>query len=232
MPLNSLPLKYLLKLVPILTCLFGNDDSGWATFCYWETKCHFCFNCNNLQTSQITWAFQRGTVYFCTSRGYKVIDQKRVIDPTRIWTQTCRRQRISLCKMLLERSHHSRKVKYKLVQTLIENPPLKYPPLKYQSLKYPPLKYLPLKYPPLKYPPLKYPPLKYQLLRYCKCIQNTSSKLQILCKYTSISTTRNSYIILLICTIIQVVHILATITSFNKITSFGIVYGKQGLLYG
>ena len=197
--------------MPILTCLFGNDDSGWATFCYWETKCHFCFSCNILQTSQITWAFQIGTVYFCTSRGYKVIDQKRVIDPTRIWTQTCRRQRSSLCKMLLERSHHSRKVKYKLVQTLIENPPLKYPPLKYQSLKY--------------------PPLKYQLLRYCKSIQNTSSKLQILCKYTSISTTRNSYIILGICTIIQVVHILATITSFNKITSFGIVYGKQGLLY-
>ena len=110
---------------------------------------------------------------------------------------------------------------------LIENPPLKYPPLKYQSLKYPPLKYL-----PLKYPPLKYLPLKYQLLRYCKCIQNTSSKLQILCKYTSISTTRNSYIILLICTKIQVVHIFAAITSFNKITSFGIVYGKQGLLYG
>ena len=136
--------------------------------------------------------------------------------------QTCRRQRISLCKMLLERSHHSRKVKYKLVQTLIENP----------TLKYPPLKYLPTKYPPLKYPPLKYPPLKYQLLRYCKCIQNTSSKLQILCICTSISTTRNSYIILVICTIIQVVHILATITSFNKITSFGIVYGKQGLLYG
>ena len=99
-------------------------------------------------------------------------------------------------------------------------------------LKFLLLKYLPLKYPPLKYPPLKYPPLKYQLLRYCKSIQNISSKLQILCKYTSISTTRNSYIILLICTIIQVVHILATITSFNKITSFGIVYGKQGLLYG
>ena len=105
--------------MPILTCLFGNDDSGWATFCYWETKCHFCFNCNNLQTSQITWAFQIGTVYFCTSRGYKVIDQKRVINPTRIWTQTCRRQRISSCKMLVERSHHSQKVKYKLVQTLV-----------------------------------------------------------------------------------------------------------------
>ena len=128
--------------------------------------------------------------------------------------------------MLLERSHHSRKVKYKLVQTLIENPPLKYPPLKYQSLKYPPLKYLPLKYPPLKYSPQKYLPLKYQLPRHCKSIQNTSSKLQILCKYTSISTTRNWYIILGICTIIQVVHILATTISINKITSFGGVYKK------
>ena len=37
---------------------------------------------------------------------------KKSCDPTGIWTRTCQRQRFSLCKMLLERSHHSRKVKY------------------------------------------------------------------------------------------------------------------------
>ena len=43
---------------------------------------------------------------------------KKRFDPTGIWTRTCQRQRFSLCKMLLERSHHSQKVKLYLVQAL------------------------------------------------------------------------------------------------------------------
>ena len=34
-------LLWLLKLVPISTWVFENDDSDWATFCYWEAKSQY-----------------------------------------------------------------------------------------------------------------------------------------------------------------------------------------------